>query len=296
MNNIKKFDAYFSVNEGYDMGAKLKVSGNTLFIKVNDKVAKINMGEPSLNFTRANVESKKSSINADVYLLKYSSLKERLLKNEISVTIMDKSGEESDNIYLVVSTPKGEGGEVKFSSKKIIGSGGESTVVGKYDKTFGFYSLPNLDGLEENETKVPYTNIKFSNKKEAVTIEFKVETPFDRNSATLSFECKNQIKSELGKVSNKNVKIKIKTGISNDKKEGESEEESKTRLERDFLIVKRRYEAVAKYIKSLGFTTVIPIALPTNSTNTKEIYGKFNNNLNDPTNNRLEVETKHLKK
>jgi hypothetical protein len=41
MNNIKKFDAYFSVNEGeikkFDKGFTLKVSGNTLLVSVGKR-------------------------------------------------------------------------------------------------------------------------------------------------------------------------------------------------------------------------------------------------------------------
>lgn len=303
MNNIKKFDKYFSVNEQYEMPFKLKVSGNTLLIQAEDKIAKINMGSPNPHYLKARVTSTKADIEADVYLIEYPILKEALRKQGVNVTVMNdegealQNGEGTDKLYLVISTPKGEGGDVKFLSMNLGRRAQESKVVGKYDKTWGFYSLPDAEGLDSNEVKSPYRKAKFTKVEPIIAVNVKVESPFEMNSATLSLEGQSEIKAGLEKVANKNVKIQIKTGASNDKKEGEDEATAKARVERDFLLVTRRYDAVAKYIKSLGFLTVIPVGVPKTSADTTRIYGKFDkSNEQSPVNRQLAIKTKYLKK
>jgi hypothetical protein len=303
MNNIKKFDAYFSINEGYEMPFKLKVDGNTLLVQADDKLAKINMGAPSTHWTKARVTSTKADIDADVYVIEYAELREALRESGIEITVTNDKGVVvhkgigSERLFLIISTPKGEGGEIKFLSTSVARAG-VSKVVGKFDKTWGFYSMHDKEGLDSSAVKYPYKNAVFSKPKpKPVAVNVSVESPFEMDSANLSLDGQAEIKEGLSKVKNKNVKIQIKTGASNDKKEGEDEATAKARLERDYKLVTRRYEAVSKFIKSLGFRTVIPVSVPKSVQDTKRIYGKFDKaNEKSPKNRQLAIKTQYLKK
>jgi hypothetical protein len=307
MKNIKKFNDYFVVNENKNESLKMNVTDGELTVMVDDKVAKIKL-TPNSSIRTATVMQDKKTIDVDVYQIPYGELKSALAENGIEVIVLDENNKSVKstpstlgNIYLVISLPKGTNGDVKYLSKA-IGRGGNATkIVGVKDTTWGFYNLPDEGGLDDSVEVKPYTNYVFRKKVDPIVVNFSVDTPFDFDSARLSMDAQNKIKEELSKVKNKNVKIVIDTGASLDgdpaEKSGkEIQGKEVTRQEWDYFLTRKRYQAVGKFIKSLGYNSIIVRRSPKSAEDTKNIYGKFNSNKKSPENRQVLVKTKYLKK
>lgn len=289
----------FLLKEGYEFPFKMVVSNNTLSLTTNNTTISIPL---TLNNSvkTARVTTTKQDIEVDVFQIRYNDLKKALYDKNITIQVTDNNGvdiekgDTTDNIYLIISTPKGKGGEIK-SVSTVIGRGGNTTkIVGELDTTWGFYKIPDIEGLDSSKPVEPYKNVQFSKKIEQIVID--ITTPFEFDSSNLSNEAKQTIKSKLITISDKSIEIKFMTGASLD---GEPTEKAGktinnkpvTRQEWDFDLTTKRYNATNDYIKSLGFTNIKQVRVPKDVNDVNNIYGKFDSN-----NKKSEVNRKLLVK
>jgi hypothetical protein len=310
MNNLKKFKDYFGMNENktFQFPFSLNLADGILTVTVDDVSAKVKV-DPNSSIRKARVMSTKADIDVDVYQINFSTLRRALLEKGIDTVVLDNEGNNlkdgettySGDVYLVLSLPKGGSGNIKYLSKAIGRTSGGTKIVGQYDTTWGFYKMPDTEGLDGGKEINPYRKAKFVKKVEAVPVKVVVDTPFDFDSAELKFDAQNKIKEELTKVGNKNVKIVIDTGASLDgdptEKSGKKiKGEEVTRQEWDYYLTKKRYQAVVKFIKSLGFNTVMVRRSPKSSEDVKNIYGKFNKDKKSAENRQVLIKTQYAKK